>query len=280
MEYLARTPSPPLDAYVKRLWYCSGALPPGSERVLPGGSVDLVVNLAEDEIRIGDPADPASVRPHPGAVVGGTYTRSFLIDPPQRASIIGVHFQPGRAFPFLGVSPAEIVDAHVPLGDLWGCDGRNLRERLLEAGSPSERFRLVESALLQRLRRARPGHPAARAAVDAFGAGDHDVRVADVATLVGLSPRRFVQVFTSEVGLSPKLYARLQRFHRAKARIAALGEPPSWSGFAVDCGYFDQSHMIRDFVGFSGISPGSYLRRRTDETRFDHWIHAYRVQTT
>ena len=56
---------------------------------------------------------------------------------------------------------------------------RNLREQLLEAGSPSERFRLVEAALLRRLRRARPGHPAARAAMDAFRAGGSAVRVAE-----------------------------------------------------------------------------------------------------
>jgi AraC-like DNA-binding protein len=273
MEYLARIPPPPLDAFIQRIWYCAVAPPPGLERVLPGGAVDLIVNLAEDEVRIGDPASPASLRVLPGAVIGGTHTRSFLVDPRQRASVIGVHFKPGKAMPFLGISPSEIVDAHVSLGDLWGGDGRNLRERLLDARSPGERFRRIEEVLLQRLRRARPVHPAADAAVDAFRAGGSDVRVADVAAAVGLSRRGFVDVFTREVGLTPKLYARLQRFHHTKARIAALGGPPSWAAFAVDCGYFDQSHMIRDFVDFSGISPVRYLRGRTDETRFDHWVH-------
>lgn len=273
MEYLARIPPPPLDAFIQRIWYCAVAPPPGLERVLPGGAVDLIVNLAEDEVRIGDPASPASLRVLPGAVVGGTHTRSFLVDPRQRASVIGVHFKPGKAMPFLCISPSEIVDAHVSLGDLWGGEGRNLRERLLDARSPGERFRRFEEVLLQRLRRARPVHPAADAAVDAFRAGGNDVRVADVAAAVGLSRRGFVDVFTREVGLTPKLYARLQRFHHTKARIAALGGPPSWAAFAVDCGYFDQSHMIRDFVDFSGISPVRYLRGRTDETRFDHWVH-------
>jgi AraC-like DNA-binding protein len=275
MEYLARTPSPPLDAFIERIWYCSDAPTHTRERVLPGGGIDLVINLAEDEIRIYDPANPRSVRAHSGTVFRGTSTRSSLIDPRQRASVIGAHFRPGGAFPFLGISPSEIVDSYVQLDDLWGAAGRNLREQLLEAGSPSERFRLVEAALLWRLRRARPGHPAARAAVDAFRAGGNDLRVADVATLVGLSHRGFIEVFKREVGLTPKLYARLQRFHRAKERIAALGGPPSWATFAIECGYFDQSHMIREFVGFSGISPTSYLRSRTSETMFDHFVHSY-----
>jgi AraC-like DNA-binding protein len=244
--------------------------------VLPGGgAIDLIVNLVEGDFRIDDPENPGLWRDYSGATVRGATTRSFLIDSKQRASMVGVHFRPGGAFPFLGISPSEIVDAHVQLEDLWGCSGRNLREQLLEARSPSERIRLVEAALLGRLRRARAGHPGARAALAAFRAGGNAVRVADVATLVGLSRRRFIDVFEREVGLTPKLYVRLQRFHCVKQRIAALGEPASWATFALDCGYFDQSHMLRDFVEFSGTSPAGYLRNRTGETMFDHMVHAY-----
>jgi AraC-like DNA-binding protein len=275
MQYLGRTPSPPLDTFVERIWFCSDAPPQARQRVLPGGgNVDLIVNLVEGDFRVADPEHPGLVRDYSGATIRGTTTRSFLIDSKRRASLVGVHFRPGGAYPFLGISPSEIVDAHIPLDDLWGCSGRNLREQLLEAGSPSERIRLVEAALLGRLRRARPSHPAARAAVEAFRAGNA-VRVAEVATLVGLSRRRLSEVFEREVGLTPKLYARLQRFHRVKQRIAALGGPPSWATFAVDCGYCDQSHMLRDFVEFSGMSPAAYLRYRTGETMFDHLVHAY-----
>jgi AraC-like DNA-binding protein len=276
MEYVGRTPSPPLDAFIDRIWYCADADPRARERVLPsGGSLGLAINLADDEIRIHDPTHPGSVRTLPSAVVSGTFTRSFLTDPRPRTSLVGVHFRPGGAFAFLGISPSEIVDAHVPLVDLWGCAGRNLREQLLEAGSPNERFRLVEEALLRRLSRAPPGHPAVRAAVGAFRAGGSDRRVAEVATVVGLSHRRFIDVFEKEVGVTPKSYVRLQRFDRVKRRIAMLREPASWAALAIDCGYFDQSHMIRDFVAFSGMSPTSYLRSRTGETRFDHLVHAY-----
>jgi AraC-like DNA-binding protein len=278
MKYLGRTPSPPLDTFVERIWYCSDAPAHTLERVLPGGgTMDLIVNLVSDEIRIHDPDNPGAERVHSGTLVGGTRTRSYLVDPRQRASVVGVHFRPGGAFPFLGISPSEIVDTHVQLDDLWGSAGRSLREHLLEVGSPSEQLKLLEATLLQRLRRARPGHPAVRGAVDALRVEGSDVRVADVANLVGLGYRRFIEIFEREVGLTPKLYARLQRFHHVKRRIAMLGGPPSWATFAMECGYFDQSHMIRDFVEFSGMSPPSYLRGRTDETRFDHLVHAYRT---
>jgi methylphosphotriester-DNA--protein-cysteine methyltransferase len=118
-------------------------------------------------------------------------------------------------------------------------------------------------------------HPAVCAAVDALRKGGNGARVAEVAAAVGLSRRRFAEVFEREVGLTPKLYARLQRFHHVKQQIATLGGPRSWATFAVECGYFDQSHMLRDFVEFSGITPPSYLLGQADETRFDHVVHAY-----
>jgi AraC-like DNA-binding protein len=276
MEYLGLTPAPPLDTFVERIWYCSDTPPHNRERVLPsGGSLGLAFNLVEDELRIYDPDDPGSVRAHSGALVCGTYTRSYLYDPRQRASVVGVHFRPGGAFPFLGVSPAELVDSHVPLDDVWGSSARSLREQLLESGSPHQRLRLVEAALLSRLRRARAGHPAVLAAVAALGATGDAARVADVAARVNLSRRRLIEVFEREVGLTPKLYARLQRFDHVKKRIANLGGPPSWATFAVACGYFDQSHMLRDFMEFSSMSPASYLQGKSAETMFDHVVHAY-----
>jgi transcriptional regulator GlxA family with amidase domain len=146
---------------------------------------------------------------------------------------------------------------------------------MLGARSPTERFRLLEAALLDRLRRARPGHRAVRVAMGTLHSGGNEVRVADLAALVGLSRRRFIQVFETEVGVTPKLYARLQRFHRVKYSIATLGAPSSWAALALDCGYFDQSHMIRDFVEFSGMSPTGYLQSRTGAAMFDHFVHTY-----
>ncbi len=236
--------------------------------------MDLVVNLAEDEIRYYDPATPASPRAYGGALVSGISTRSFLIEAP-RVWAVGVHFRPGGAFPFLGISPLEIVDAHADLGDLWGPDGQRLRERLLGASAPSEQLRILEGALLQRLRRAKPGHPAVRTAVAALHAGGSGLRVTQLVRQVGLSHRRLIELFEREVGLTPKLYARLQRFHCVKQRIATLDGPSSWAKLSLECGYFDQSHMIRDFVAFASVSPEHYLRGRVDETRFDQMVHAY-----
>lgn len=276
MVYLGRAATPPLDRFIERIWYCSVSTASGRERVLPGGgAVDLVINLVDEDITIYDDAGQAAPLAHSGALVGGSYTHAFLADPRQRASVIGVHFRPGGALPFLGVSPAELVDSHVALQDVWGALGRELREQLVELRTPGDRFLLIERALRQRLERARPGHPAISAAIAALRGGGPQPRVSELAKRAGLSRRRFIEVFEREAGLTPKLFARLQRFHHVKQRLAALGEAPAWANFALGCGYFDQSHLIRDFVEFAGITPSGYLQAKASETKFDHLVHTY-----
>jgi AraC-like DNA-binding protein len=68
-----------------------------------------------------------------------------------------------------------------------------------------------------------------------------------MARQLGLSQRRYIRVFADDVGLTPKLFGRIQRFHRALALVQGSNAAPDWSRLSLDCGYFDQSHLINDF---------------------------------
>jgi AraC-like DNA-binding protein len=266
-------PGPPLDEFVDRFWLCSDSPQHPRERILPSGTLELVINLSDDEIRIYDAKRPDRCRQYPGAVVSGPYRDFFLIDPLQHASIIGVHFRPGRAFPVLGVPASELADAHVDLETLWGSTAAELRERLCAAATPADRFAVLEDALLGRLRRPPRRHSAIPVALDAFERADAAVTVRDLARRVGLSQRRFIQLFTAEVGLTPKLYGRVRRFQRAR-ELVRNAAAPDWAAVAVACGFFDQSHLIRDFGEFSGLSPVAYLNQRSKHVLLNHvpWV--------
>jgi hypothetical protein len=181
-------PGPPLGACIDRFWLCSDTPPHPRERILPSGTVELVINLSDDEIRIYEPTDPARPRRYSGAAVSGPYRDCFLIDPLQHASIIGVHFRPGGAFPFLGVPASAVADTHVDLDGLWGSKAvAELRERLCEAAAPGTRFAVLEEVLLGRLRQLPPRHGAIPVALDAFEEAGAAVKVRDLARQVGLS---------------------------------------------------------------------------------------------
>ncbi len=267
------TPGPPLNEFVDRFWLCSDTPPHPRERILPNGTVQLVINLSDDEIRIYDASDLACPRRYSGAAVSGPYSNFFLIDPLVHASIIGVYFRPGRALPVLGGRASDVADAHVDLESVWGPMAAELRERLCTAARPEQRFAVLEEVLLRRLRQQPRLHGAIPVALDAFEYADAAVKVRDLARQVGLSQRRFIQLFTAEVGLTPKLYGRVRRFHRARELVRKATQP-DWAAVAAACGFFDQSHLIRDFGEFSGLSPVTYLNQRTKHVLLNHmpWV--------
>ena len=205
-----------------------------------------------------------------GAVVSGASGRGFA--PAEETFIIGVHFKPGGAFPFLGLPAGDLADTHVDLETLWGPSTGRLRERLCEARTSAERFQLLEEALFSRLCQGVEQHYAVSTALEMFGRHQAGSRVRETAQYLGLSQRRFIQVFKAEVGLTPKLFSRILRFQLTRTFIQ---QNPSvnWAELAVDLGYFDQSHFIREFLEFSGLSPTDYLNRHKRFSESDTYVN-------
>lgn len=257
MRYCSHRPATPLGDFVDCFWESSYALSRQKVRILPSGTVELVINLSDDEIRIYDSQRPECCHRLPGIVVSGAYAGALDIDPMQHASMLGVHFKPGGAFRFFGAALGELANNHFPLEALWGRSAVELRERLCSAATPQKRFHILEDALKARLPSAAE-HPAVLLAMNVFGPAGIGDSVRNVANRVGLSQRRFIQVFTEHIGLKPKLFCRVLRFNHALDavdRAAAL----DWRQIALNCGYCDQSHLIRDFQEFCGFSPSGYF---------------------
>jgi AraC-like DNA-binding protein len=252
-------PKPPLSKFVDTFWLYEGYEPERkTERILPTGTLELVINLRQNELRFYDAERPENCSRLSGAVVSGASGRGFA--PAQEAFIIGVHFKPGGAFPFLGLPACDLADTHADLETLWGPSAGRLRERLCEARTSAERFQLLQEALLSRLCHGVEQHYAVSAALEMFGKNQTGPRVRETAEYLGLSQRRFIQVFKAEVGMKPKLFSRIQRFQQTRTFIQ-LNPSINWADLAVDLGYFDQSHFIREFLEFSGLSPTDYINR-------------------
>src|SRR5262249_48960408 len=88
-----------------------------------------------------------------------------------------------------------------------------------------------------------------------------DCRIAELSETLGLSTRRFEQIFRHDIGMTPKAYQRLQRFRRALVRIEDATND-GWAAFAQDRGYYDQAHLINEFRAHSGLTPPEYLASR------------------
>jgi AraC-like DNA-binding protein len=260
-------PPPPLAGSVGYLWSLTDAPAHARERVVPSGTVEIVFNLHEDELRIQRPgASGEGPARFGGALVSGPYGRAFGVETRAHASIVGVHFEPGGAPGILGLPASELADRHVALQDLWGPRAGEVHDRLRAARSTAERFRILEHALAGRLSRA-----AGMRGEVAFGLERLETPGAAIGALarqVQLSPRRFIQLFTERVGMTPKRYARVRRFQRALARMSDGSR--TWAQVAFDSGYFDQAHLCRDWTEFTGLSPAAFQRLRSVPVKDNH----------
>ena len=265
MLFFTHIPKPPLNAFVELFWFYDG-FPPRAhkkERLMPDGSVEMVINLRENESRIYDPKNVEKCQRLPGALICGPHSSFFVIDTAEQDSVMGIHFKPGGAFPFFDLPADELHNLHVSLEDLWGTEASLLRERLLEAPTPEQKFCVLESCLLEKAFKPLERHRAVEGALALFYNIHTAPAVAEVSDHIGISSRRLIQLFSHQVGLTPKLFCRVRRFQRILQLIHQGGEF-DWAGLAAGCGYFDQAHFIHDFNAFSGMTPSIYLARKTE----------------
>lgn len=226
------------------------------ERILPRSSTELMFNLGEPAFLHGNGGE---TRRFAASWVAGLQQRPLDIESHPNARMAAIRFRPGGVLAFLGVPPSELTDRVVELTDVFGSGAHELRERLASERSPESRLALLARAVERRLASGRPPRPEVRRALSAIGGSRGQVAVRDLVADSGFSHRAFSRRFQEEVGLRPKVFTRVVRFETAVAR---LDRPPeSWSEFALDSGYFDQAHMIREFRELAGATPTQVARR-------------------
>jgi AraC-like DNA-binding protein len=170
-------------------------------------------------------------------------------------SAVTVRLQLGATEAVLGVPARTLAGRIVTLDEIWGeASARRLLEEL--ARSPNDAVATVQRVIAERLatHAARPGRELVARAAERLATAN----VNEVADDLGVSERHLRRVFRDAIGLSPKEFAKLTRFHRA-LRAARDGTRRSWSSIAAATGYYDQAHLIDDFRAIAGVTPRALL---------------------
>ncbi len=171
---------------------------------------------------------------------------------------VTARLQLGTHEALLGVSASAIAGRIVALEDLWGdAASRRLFDRLGDAKSTVDAAAILERAIAERLAIADGRHARAQLALDA-AARLTSAPVNAVAVELGVSERHLRRVFRDTVGVSPKTFARLARFHRA-LRAARADDHAGWASIAAAVGYYDQAHLIAEFREIAGVTPRALL---------------------
>jgi AraC-like DNA-binding protein len=177
---------------------------------------------------------------------------------------ISARLQPAAAGVLFGVDPVALVDSHFAIELPAG-----LRAELQAAADWDAMVAPLDRWLLALVEGKRRDDPVAREA-SRLRLRNGDVAIQQLADAAGLSLRHFQRRFRALTGLNPKHYARICRIGHA-VHLKQLRPEASWTTLALEAGYSDQSHFIRDFKALTGVLPSGFQRGESPILRYPKW---------
>ncbi len=255
----------PQDPKVSRIISCIGYVEmewhdrsDGWFGLFPNGSSNLTISLNDKPVKYSNNEGLALLYPSWNSPVALKKSKSL--------SFINLQFKPFGLYSFKGIPATEYQNITLTLDIFFsGSESEELLDRMYSLSSLSSKFRELEKFLSLRINSNciddRIFH-----AVNLFkNSITHTMD--DLSNEVCLSPRRFRELFSEHVGFSPSFYKKIVRFNKAAKQIAARYQK-SLTDVALENNYFDQSHFIKDFKFFAGVTPSQFLKHKANSTDF------------
>ncbi|MCC5907777.1 MAG: AraC family transcriptional regulator [Balneolaceae bacterium] len=262
MQYITIPPGPKLEEYVRFFWILeSGELQtPYVFRTMADNCTELLFHYKGTfrEIKPDGSREESFLS---GIHSQSAIYRRFTTD--HSFGIFGVYLYPFAAPVLLNASPAELTGEMPGIHSVLGRRGRMLEEQMLLARNNHERLRIITDFLESRIEQSTGEEHPARRAVRYVIQSKKMQPVSKLAGMFHLSERQFTRKFREYSGMSPKLCMRITRFEEVCSRYGQT-ECTNLAKLALESGYYDQSHFIRDFKEFSGYEPGEYFSGRAE----------------
>ena len=250
-------PSGDLRPYVQSFWSFRRPAPLltfREEYMHPRGGFGVVFNF-------GDPVFLDGRLVKEPLFLDGANTLSRKMGFIGRVDLVGIRFREGGAYPFLGVPLHELRDAFTLLDVLDRRQLLTLHDRLTETAVLAHRFQLLDQWLLARLAQGQTRSLLIPPSLARLQAQAGQLPIPQLAEELAVSQRQLERLFQLQVGMTPKQYARLVRVETA--RLALKQHRESTTRLAVDLGFYDQAHFIREFRSVIGMTPTAYKKRQS-----------------
>jgi AraC-like DNA-binding protein len=258
VESVVGLPAPALRPLVGRyVGYRMEGFAPRLHRGLPSRHVTLIISLAA-------PIDVAAL---PGsrleggrfaALAGGLHAAPVTIATDGHDHGLHLELTPAGARALLGVPAAALAWEVVDLADLFGAESTALVDRLACAPTWADRFAILDAVLARRVVEGAGMPDAVGWAWRRMVVSGGLVAVSELAEEIGWSRRHLGERFRDELGLSPKVAARVMRFQRA-CRLLQRPRRPGLADVAAACGYYDQAHLTREWHELAGCTPSVWM---------------------
>jgi len=256
-------PEGPLADRVEAVWSSEGIDCFEEEEILPRSRTEVLLSMG-DTHWLHDREDARRDRAFGTSFISGLQQRPLHVRSPGTTMMSGIRLKPEGVAAFLRDTPRSIAGEVIELDAILGPEVESLRDQVASARSLHERTRLLAAAVDAHFDRAAALSSEVRFALSALHTSRGAVAIRDIVRASGYSHRHVTERFRTEVGLAPKAYARLIRFESCFERLQTL-ESVRWAEFALDCGYYDQAHLVREFRELAGTTPTEVFRRKAPD---------------
>jgi AraC-like DNA-binding protein len=259
-ESAFRAPDPRLDDIIlgKYQGWTESSTEVVRRREVPICAFPLIIKFGAP-FRLVDPARPGDGPRILGTFAAGMYDSYVIVESRGDSCCIQVNFTPIGARLFFQLPLSELSNRSLGLDELYGDRAWRVVEALAEGGDWDRRFDLLDALIAERIARARSPRPEIQWAWRKLQETTGKLEIGDLAEELGWSHKHLIAQFRDQLGTPPKRVGRILRFQRTIERIGA-SDAPRWVELAFDCGYFDQSHMIREFRALAGCTPEEFVR--------------------
>lgn len=257
MSYSVQYPTQDLSPFIKKYWAMDGTV--GSDaghlqRIVPMGMADLIFYFNDLPENI-DRSESLKSR----SVINGQQTNYYDLKVVGRINLFSVTFTPQGTRQFFNIPLTEIHNRNLPLRFLAGSIADEMEDRLFHANNFYSRVKIIEKHLMKKLdEQRRFEFQRMNRTISNISRSRGLSNIDSLASDACLSRKQFERVFSDYIGLTPLQFMRVLRFQNAidiKAKKAEI----SLTELAYSSGYFDQSHMVREFKRISGHTPGKYF---------------------
>lgn len=243
-----------VSAYVKAIWTLEKGSGVHHERLYPNGETQLIFHYGSP---FGESYGGGRPGLQPQSLISGQFTTYKDIFLSGNAGLLGVVFHPYASNALFGIPAHHFTHLTVGLPEI----DKSLEEAgsmVAEAPGLPRRLQIIENFMLKRLHTINQRHFAlVRKSVELLAQKADGPAVSKAAESLFVGNRQFERVFRDYVGLSPVRYAGIARFNKA---MSLFGTPQPLTGIALEAGYYDQAHFIREFKSIAGELPSVYRK--------------------
>lgn len=188
-------------------------------------------------------------------VVSGKFSKALE----GKNRVFGIKFRPGAFYPFYRKPISGFTDKTLTLEEVFGIPSLPLEEEVFSMDSEEELVRFAEKFLYERLPEEDKTVETINRIIEEISNKREIIKVEDIVEFSGLNKRTLQRMFQQYVGVGPKWVINRYRMFEILDRVS---ERTDWADLALELGYFDQSHFIKDFKRMVGLSPEEYSKKK------------------